>query len=322
MTSVAAPLEVRPAPDDGPAAVYTFTVFTPTHNRAHTLHRVYESLAAQTFRDFEWLIGDDGSTDNTRELVERWVREAGFPIRYGWQPHQGKHVAFNRAVAAAQGELFLPLDSDDACVPHALARLRHHWQAIPEPERARFSAVSALCMDQHGALVGTRFPFDPTDSNSLEIRHRFGVKGEKWGFHRTAVLRQFPFPVLGPDSRYVPERVVWGAIARRFQTRYVNEVLRVYYVGDGPGTLSAAAVPQARGLAFGHRVMLDRELDWFPRAPLTFVRTAVHYVRFSLHARCGVWQALRCLETTGARLLVLLVWPIGVVAWLRDRWAR
>jgi glycosyltransferase involved in cell wall biosynthesis len=305
----------------GTAPAYTFTVFTPTYNRAHTLHRVYESLAVQTFRDFEWLICDDGSTDDTRGLAERWRQEASFPIRYVRQEHGGKHVAFNRAVQAARGELFLTLDSDDACLPQALARLKHHWDAIPEAERGRFSAVTALCTDQHGALVGTRFPFDPTDSDSLEIRYRFGVKGEKWGFHRTAVLREFPFPALNGES-FVPEHVVWAAIARRYKTRYVNEVLRVYHVGAGADRISGTAVRHARALAFGHRARLDRELDWFARAPLTFLRFAVHYVRFSLHAGWGPWEAVCRLETTGARLLALLVWPVGVAACVRDRLSR
>ena len=92
---------------------YTFTVFTPTYNRAATLARVYESLQRQTFTDFEWIIVDDGSTDETAELVQQWRSESSFPIRYIWQPNQGKHVAFNRGVELARGELFLPHDSDD-----------------------------------------------------------------------------------------------------------------------------------------------------------------------------------------------------------------
>lgn len=92
--------------------VPTFTVFTPTYNRAHTLLRVFSSLQAQTFQDFEWLIVDDGSTDGTEELIKHWGSESHFPVRYFKQENRGKHVAFNRGVREATGQFFLPLDSD------------------------------------------------------------------------------------------------------------------------------------------------------------------------------------------------------------------
>src|SRR4030095_5896345 len=94
-----------------------FTVSTQTYNRRDRLPRVYESLNAQTFRDFEWLIVDDGSTDGTEEFIKAWQSSADFRIRYFYQPNLGKHVGFNRSVVEAQGELLLSFDSDDSCVP-------------------------------------------------------------------------------------------------------------------------------------------------------------------------------------------------------------
>jgi glycosyltransferase involved in cell wall biosynthesis len=281
---------------------------------------VYKSLTAQTFRDFEWLICDDGSTDETPKLVERWQQDTPFPIRYLRQEHQGKHIAFNHGVREARGELFLTLDSDDACLPQALERLKYHWDRIPQRDKARFSAVTALCLDQHGRLVGTCFPFDTTDSDSLEIRYRFRVKGEKWGFHRTAVLRQFPFPVL-EGERHMAPRLVWAAIARQYKTRYVNEALRIYYVHERPDQLTARAtrLKHARALAFAYRAMLNDELDWFTTAPLAFVKSAIHYVRLSLHARCSPGHAIRQLDAVGARLLVMVTLPLGLASYLRDR---
>src|ERR1700736_1708087 len=91
-----------------------FTVFTPTYNRAHTLHRVFNSLKAQSFRDFEWVLVDDGSTDNTEELAELWIKTADFPIRYFWQKNSGKHIAYNFGIREARGQMFAVLDSDDA----------------------------------------------------------------------------------------------------------------------------------------------------------------------------------------------------------------
>ena len=80
-----------------------FTVFTPTYERAHTLARVYDSLCAQTFSDFEWVIVDDGSTDGTADLVVGWQTENRFPISYEKQPNQGKHIAVHGQAFCCSG---------------------------------------------------------------------------------------------------------------------------------------------------------------------------------------------------------------------------
>jgi glycosyltransferase involved in cell wall biosynthesis len=122
----------------------TFTVFTPSYQRAKTLPRVYESLQSQTFTDFEWLVIDDGSTDNTRALVAGWQQDARFPIRYLFQKNAGKHVAYNRAARLARGELLVTLDSDDSCLPNALERFYFWWQSIPSAQRDGFAGVTPL----------------------------------------------------------------------------------------------------------------------------------------------------------------------------------
>src|SRR5664279_25603 len=107
-----------------------FTVFTPTYNRAHTVGRVFDSLRAQTFRDFEWLAVDDGSTDNTPELIASWAAKSNFPLRNFRQAHTGKHIAHNFAMREARGEFFMVVDSDDALEPRALERLHAVWLEI------------------------------------------------------------------------------------------------------------------------------------------------------------------------------------------------
>lgn len=296
-----------------------FTVFTATYNRAHTLHRVYESLAAQTLTDFEWLVVDDGSTDDTAELVRRWQDEAEFPIRYLHQPNSGKHFAFNRAVREARGELFLPLDSDDACVPEALERFRFHWRSIPEDVRPGFSAVTANCCDRDGRMIGTRFPFDPTDAFPQEMRLKYGVKGEKWGFQRRDVLREFPFPEV-PGQPFVDEAIVWNRIGRKYRTRFVNEILRIYEV-DAPDSLTRqvqVAHERAPMLAMSNREFLNEDLRWFRASPLTFLKYATKYARYSFHCGRGPLaqsQGLRPL----ARALHLVALPLGAAFYLRDR---
>jgi glycosyltransferase involved in cell wall biosynthesis len=304
-------------------AACTFTVFTATYNRAHTLGRVYDSLCGQTYRSFEWLIVDDGSADGTRALVERWQRQALFPIRYLVQENAGKHVACNRAVREARGALFLTLDSDDACVPEALERFTHHWDAIPPDRKPLFSAVTCLSMDHHGRLVGTRFPHDVTDSDSLEIRYRYGVTGEKWGFHRTDVLREYPFPE-SVKRHVVPEGIVWSRIARRYKTRFVNEALRIYYTdqpslvhGVKPGT-------NAVGARLYYLSVLNEEGDYFRHAPLQFFRSAALYSRASFHLGASLREQASALATPFGRVLWACALPAGFGAfwWETTRSAR
>ena len=298
-------------------ASYTFTVFTPTFNRAGTLHRVFASLERQTFRDFEWLIVDDGSSDDTRALVDRWSSTAGFTIRYVWQENQGKHFAFNRGVREARGELFLTLDSDDACVPEALERLHHHWQAIPVELREGFSGVTSLCKYEDGRIVGDRFPRDVTDSNSLEMVYRYGVRGEKWGFHRTMVLRDHPFSEILPRE-YLPEVMAWSRIARRYLTRYVNEALRIYHV-DRPSMVTGQRPEKfAAGRRLAHRSALNEQLDYFRWSPRRFLHAAGQYARLSLHAGVGVRAQLREVTTIGGRLLWAAMLPAGALLYALD----
>src|SRR3954466_3782814 len=101
---------------------YTYTVFTPSYNRAHLLPRVYESLEKQTFRDFEWLVVDDGSKDNTAQVIKELAAKASFPVRYVAKPNGGKPTAVNRGAQEAQGRLITILDSDDWFKPEALER--------------------------------------------------------------------------------------------------------------------------------------------------------------------------------------------------------
>ncbi len=101
--------------------------------------------------------------------------------------------------------------------------------------RAEFSGVCALCMDQHGKIVGDRFPADVFDSNSLEVVFRYGIKGEKWGVHRTDIMRKFRFTSLG-NASFIPESLVCFAVARRYKERYVNEALRIYWVEPSGST--------------------------------------------------------------------------------------
>ena len=301
-------------PDPG----YTFTVFTSTRNRAHTLHRPFESLKAQTFRDFEWLVIDNGSTDGTTELIEGYAAQADFPIRYHRQEDAGKQGSMNRAVMMAEGALFVTLDSDDGIIPTALERLWANWQSIQVSARDRFVGVTALCLDEHGALVGTRFPFDPTDSDSREIRYRYKVKGEKWGFQRTDILREHLLPVVPGYRGLIPFSTIWSEIARAYKTRYVNEGLHIYWQ-DQEVRLSrpTAWSDDALGSMIEAGSIVRNDVRFFREDPVAFVIMAIKYSRSAFHSSVGIWAQWVEMDNAPARALWAATLPAGwLVHWM------
>lgn len=292
----------------------TFTVFTPTYNRAHNLPRVYESLKKQTYKEFEWLIVDDGSSDGTADLVKKWQNEGVLTIRYFYQENRGKHIAINRGVSEANGDLFLFTDSDDWLVPHALERLVFNWNDIPEAERKKVSGVTFLCMYSDGKIVGARIPANVFISDPITLATKYRVRGDKRGFHRTEILKRYPFPDF-PGEKFVPEGLMWNRIACDYNIRFADEALEVVeYQQDG---LSASGkyirVRNPSG---------SREYNFeFTQLPLPLrhkLKAFINYFRFSAHGKVPMRLSLRALGKPFPGLFFL---PAGCIFYLADRWA-
>ncbi|MBC8331161.1 MAG: glycosyltransferase family 2 protein [Anaerolineae bacterium] len=297
------------------------TVFTPTYNRATTLGRVFDALCAQTFQKFEWLVIDDGSTDNTATRIQEWQQEVDFPILYYWQENQGKHIAHNHALTKASGKFFLIFDSDDSIVPQALESLLSAWDSIPEMERDGFCGTAGLCVDQFGRLVGKSLPQSEVDANSLAMRYFYKVSQEHLNIYLTDVLREFPFPNLAVP--YLPEGIVLSQIAEKYKIRYINIPLRVYYVEtEYERIMNINPKLLARSHSYWHQFILNREISWFRFAPLHFVRSSIHYSRFSLHDQKQLKTQLNGLHNWLARLLWMITFPLGIVVFWKDRLAE
>lgn len=297
-----------------------FTVLTATHDRAHTLHRPYESLCHQTDRDFEWLIVDDGSDDDTEALVRRWQADGRLSIRFIKRPRTGFTFTRNYGYRQATGTLVLDLDSDDACLPHSLQRFREVWGSIPESERKDFSGVTCLTQDQHGRLIGTGLPADVLDSDYLEIKYRYQVRGERWQCRVPEILRRYPLPEI-QGQNFFQEGTQKSHIARHYKERFFSEPLRIYWqdeTGEADQVSTRHPVLIADGLVYWHRLILNEEMDWFREAPFEFFRSAVHYSRFSWHRKDGLRAQWKGLDTFVARLLWVFMFPIGFLVHVRD----
>lgn len=210
------------------------TVFTATYNRGYIINSAYESLVRQTCKDFEWIVIDDGSTDNTQELFSKWTDlDNGFPIRYFKVENGGKMRAANKAYELAQGELFLNLDSDDF-LPDDCIETIINWEATIADKKDKFAGVAGLKCHFDGSIIGTTFTGEYIDASTVD-REKYGISGDRAEVFYTELLRRHPFKVFDGE-KFISEGLTWVEICceEKKVLRWFNKPLSYCeYIEDG-----------------------------------------------------------------------------------------
>ncbi len=210
------------------------TVFTPTYNRGYIIENLYDSLNRQTNKDFEWIVVDDGSNDNTEEIFQSIIgHENDFTIRYYKKINGGKHRAINYGVTLSAGELFYIVDSDDYLSDNAIEKVIEVERSISKAEKQYFAGVCGLRANQKGEIIGTTFNGEILDITSLE-REKHQIYGDKAEVFYTEILKKFPFPEFEGEN-FLTECVVWDKIAySNLKLRFFNEIIyHCEYLDDG-----------------------------------------------------------------------------------------
>ena len=280
----------------------TLTVFTPAYNRAHTLPRTYESLLAQGCKDFVWLIVDDGSADNTAELVRSWQeKDNGFEIRYIYKENGGMHTAHNTAYENIDTELNTCIDSDDCMAPGAVEKILGKWAQVRDQG---YAGIIALDSDLDGNIIGQGFPDGMTETTLMGY-YAAGGTGDKKLIYRTDVINSYPpYPVF-EGERYVALAYKYRLIDQDYKLAVLGEVVcNVDYQPDGHSTgMWKEYVRSPKGFAFWRKVCMQ-----YPESKKRLVVDTVHYVAESLVA--GEKHFVR---ESPKRTLTILLLPFGAV---------
>ncbi|TXC92371.1 glycosyltransferase family 2 protein [Metabacillus litoralis] len=254
----------------------TLTVFTPTYNRAYTLHLCYESLKRQKSKDFVWLIIDDGSTDNTKELIDSWIEENKIPIIYHYQENQGMHGAHNAAYEIIQTELNVCIDSDDYMADDAVEKIVEFWKKYGGRQ---YAGIVGLDATQNGEVIGTKIPEGIKESTLSNLYGKHKVKGDKKLVYRTELTKKTPpYPVF-PGEKYCPLSYKYILIDQKCPLLVMNEVLcYVEYLPDGSSlNMINQYKKNPNGFTFFRKVAIQYAPTFKER-----IRESVHYVSSSL----------------------------------------
>jgi glycosyltransferase len=256
------------------------SILTPTYNRGKLLLPLYDSLKNLTFKDFEWLIVDDGSEDETEQYVASWIacnrEKNNFSIRYVKKNNGGKHTAINRGVREAKGELILILDSDDTLPADSLSTITRYYDQCKD--LADCAGVCGLMAHHDGQLIGSGFPKEPMYESALQFRYaeKGNVTGDLLEVYKTSVMREFPFPEI-ENEKFCPESLVWNRIANKYKLFCFNKVIYYRdYLEDG---LTSKIVrirmnsPIASTMTYAEMLGYDISLKWK-------IRSAINYWRF------------------------------------------
>lgn len=277
------------------------TIFTPAYNRDYILPNLYNSLLAQTDSCFEWVIVDDGSSDNTEELVSSWIKENKIHIIYKKQSNQGKHIAINTGLTLAKGELFFIVDSDDDLTPDAVEIVRHFWNSNKPGQD--ISGILSYRQFHDGRLVGTRLPIGVSRCKLRETDSKYGSTGDKVVIYRTDVMKKYPFPQF-EGERFLGESVMYNQIDDEYDMLVMNS--RIYnfdYQEDG---LSQDFRKLYRNNPNGFLLQFEQGEKYIVGFKAKLKNTA--------HIACLCWhlKKMRYYFASGKIFIKLMAFPIGL----------
>ena len=263
------------------------TVFTPTYNRAYMIEKLYDSLCLQTCKDFEWIVVDDGSVDNTEELIQNFIQENKIHIVYYKQKNQGKHIAINKGVELAKGELFFIVDSDDILPKDSLEIVIEKYQSIKDDET--IAGLAGRRGYISGGYIGTNKSYDDVIMTSIDFRFKKKIVGDMAEVYKTKVIRQYPFPQF-EGERFCPEALVWKRIDQQYKMLWFSDIIyKGEYIPDGL-TANIFKVrknsPKASCLYYAEEAQYDTPA-------YQKIKSVANYWRFSIYDDISFWEKLQ-----------------------------
>ena len=264
------------------------TVMTPIYNRREETKRAIYSVAQQTFKDIEYILVDDGSPENSDDIVEAFMQEADFPVMYIKKPNGGVHTARNAAIREARGKFICTLDNDNEMLPVTVETYLKAWNTIPEANRCEYRGVVALCRDQNGVQLGKSFPNNINEMPWPQgMRACDATEGEHCDLNTAECLKDNLFPE--PEGiTHVDESIMWKKLELRYKEWFINDILYVYHTeGEGYTRAAKKSVQAVKNMNWNTAYRLNEGNFYISGKKERFLEIARYAVLESALKKCG-----------------------------------
>ena len=291
------------------------TIFTPTYNRGYVINKLYDSLLKQTIKDFEWIVIDDGSKDNTKELMEEIKNEGLIQLNYINKENEGKYKAINEALELAQGELFMIVDSDDYLTDDAIFQIREYYQQIRGKEN--FIGVVGL-RGNNNMEIYTGYYYENLEKNKyynleyidadyIDYRYKYKISGDRAEVCITEKLKKYKFPEI-TDEKFMSEGYLWNRLANDgYKFRYFNKIIYITeYLEDGLSKNMKEIKkmnPKNSMLEFNENISI-RKLPFKVK-----IKSCVNYYRYSKLAKISLSEAFK---NCNSKIMSIIAIPMAL----------
>lgn len=292
--------------------MYTITIYTPTYNREHLLPRVYDSLCRQTCKDFYWMIIDDGSTDNTRKLVESWIEKGNMEIEYVYKENGGVHTARDLAYQRVDTELIMGVDSDDWLLDDAVERILDLWK---KNGGVKYAGIFAKVLLTNGKSYGPEFP-EAKALSYQDFTYKYKYKGDKKTILRSDIIKSIPKSPVFKDENLVAEGYKWIQLPDDKPFLLLDKpILIVDYQDDGFSRNAQKNIfknPQGSRASSKQHIIHSKYL--IPRC-----KGYIKYILYSIYLRDKEF-----IKDSPKIYKTLLFLPLGIVAYIytRLKWTK
>lgn len=280
-----------------------FDVFTPTYNRAYCIKNVYDSLIQQTWKDFTWVVIDDGSLDETKELIEKFIEEGKINIIYQWQENQGRFAAFNTAKQFFQHELVATVDSDDWLLPDGLEKIHACWEKLKD-QKNNYAGVVAHFETQDGKLLGSEFPSGLEAEKMYVLYDKYRLQGDKFIVCRNNLIQKYSYP-LYKGEKFGGDSLVYNWINDECPQWILREIVahRDYMPDSITNNLLKNHVLSANGMTdhYNERLRVEKYQK------LKIIKHSIGYVAYGLVAGRRLSKVLQ--ESNRKGLTCFLAFP-------------